>query len=67
MNAAGADTTPQGGGGAIRVERVGKSFTLDDGSELMVVRTDDGWRIAKRIEEQILLDGGLPGGAPAGD
>lgn len=32
-----------------------------------LVRTEDGWRIAKRVEEQILLDGDLPPGLPAGD
>ncbi len=26
-----------------------------------LVRTEDGWRIAERIEEQVLLDGSLPG------
>jgi hypothetical protein len=27
-----------------------------------LVRTDDGWRIAKRFEEQVFVDGGLPAG-----
>ncbi len=26
-----------------------------------LVRTPDGWRIAERIEEQVLMDGSLPG------
>ncbi len=26
-----------------------------------LVRTADGWRIARRVEEQVLLDGSLPG------
>jgi 3-phenylpropionate/cinnamic acid dioxygenase small subunit len=29
-----------------------------------LVRTEDGWRIAQRVEKQALLDGNLPGEAP---
>ena len=32
-----------------------------------LVRTEEGWRIARRVEEQILLDGNVPAGLPEGD
>jgi 3-phenylpropionate/cinnamic acid dioxygenase small subunit len=31
-----------------------------------LVRTDQGWRIAKRVEEQLLLDGDVPAGLDTG-
>ena len=48
-------------------EKASQIFTVFAYYHDELVRTEEGWRIARRIEEQILLDGNLPGGAPAGD
>jgi hypothetical protein len=37
-------------------------FTVYAYYEDELVRTPEGWRIAKRYERQALLDGSLPGG-----
>ena len=48
-------------------EKASQIFTVFAYYHDELVRTEEGWRIARRIEEQILLDGNLPGGVPAGD
>lgn len=50
---------PKGEGGAF-------VFTVYAYYNDELVRTDDGWRIAKRMEEQVLLTGDVPEGMSTG-